>query len=97
MSEVVAASTPASSPLLNKTTCVVLKDGRQVIGQFGGFDSDGNVLLATAVLKKLFKSEVDGEERVITRLVSTFMVPFDCIAEFFQTDKDFNPNIFHTN
>jgi hypothetical protein len=85
-----APSVPETSPLMEKTTAVVLSDGRQAIGVFAGLDSDGNVLLIKAVVKKLFKSPVDGEERTITRYVTTFMIPFANIVDFYQCELDFD-------
>jgi small nuclear ribonucleoprotein (snRNP)-like protein len=88
-----SAAPAESSPLLEKVTGVVLKDGRQAMGTLAGFDSDGNILLLRAVVKKPFKSPVDGEERVLTRFSVTFMVPFEHIAEFHQGDFSYDlPN-----
>jgi small nuclear ribonucleoprotein (snRNP)-like protein len=88
---------PETSSLMDKTTAIVLSDGRQVVGVFAGLDSDGNVLLLRAVVKKPFKSEVDGEERVITRSSMTFMVPFKHITEFYQGDFTYEPPTQNTN
>lgn len=72
------------SDMFDKVTGVTLKDGRQIVGTFGGFDSDGNILLTRAVLKKPYKSVVDGAEGTLTRVLLTIMIPFGEITGFYQ-------------
>jgi small nuclear ribonucleoprotein (snRNP)-like protein len=92
-----SAASAEASPLLEKVTGVLLKDGRQAIGTLAGFDSDGNILLLRAIVKKPFKSPVDGEQRVLTRFSVTFMVPFEHIAAFHQGDFSYELPTSNTN
>ena len=69
------------SPIIDKSTLVVLEDGRQVLGHLIAFDSTGSVLLHNVIERKQVK-----EGLVVQRSTTSLSIPTSRMKAFYQRD-----------